>query len=56
MQDDGKYSRATIFSAFAAVEGPTGARIHFELDDKKSGVCNNVLFLLHHSMFVCLVS
>ena len=54
MQDNGKYSKATIFSAFAAVEGPTGARIHFELDDRKSGVCNTVLSLSHHS--VCLSS
>jgi len=56
IQDNGKYSMATIFSAFAAVEGPTGARIHFELDDKKEGLCYSVLSLLHHFMLVSLVS
>ena len=34
---DGQYSTATVFSAFAALEGPTEARVHFELDDSKSG-------------------
>jgi len=43
---DGKYSTATVFSAFAALEGPTGARVHFELDDSKSGD-NNHLWTTH---------
>jgi len=38
LQDNGKYSTATVFSAFAALEGSTGASAHFELDDSKSGI------------------
>jgi len=38
LRKDGKYSTATIFSAFAALEKQTNAKVHFELDDRKTGI------------------
>lgn len=45
VQNDGKYSTATIFSAFAALENYTGARVHFEIDDTKSGPNITLVYL-----------
>jgi len=45
LREGGKYSTATIFSAFAALERQTNARIHFELDDHKTGVLSSACFI-----------
>ena len=51
VRDDGTLSTATVFSAFAAKEGPTGGTVHFELNDNKSGMTNTLCNLFKCSFY-----